>query len=463
MFVCYDNDNDALIPERWANESVALLEEHQVMARLVNRSFENEIKDFGDVVNTRKAQIRKGRRRTDTDEYTAADASSTNIRVPLDQWFYDSYVIKDGEASKSFKDLVKFYMLPAMQNIARQVDRAILGFAAHKSIKTPTTRSGRLGNLTGSTGLDFVTNADMLMNQQNALQNGRNLIVSAASKAGMLKVPEFTRADALGPGADALRTAQLGTILGFTTYMSQNTPYVDVSGAEVATGTVTNALAAGGSGSQTVSISGYEVQVGEYFTVAGNDQPTYATAVTASTNTTAVTANEANKFATSGGAVITVYKSCDVANDYAVGHSKEIRVDGHAANKGPVTGQLISFGTSSRHTYVIIEHTVINSTTTDILLDRPLEVLVANNDLAFPGPAGSMNPAFHSDAFALVTRPLAVPPQGLGAAGAVATYNDVSMRVLLQYDSKAGGTRVNFDVLAGLAVLDLNLASLMLG
>ena len=52
----------------------------------------------------RSVRIDRGRR--------LADASATNVRVPLDQWLYNSFVIKDGERSKSFKDLVAVYLLP---------------------------------------------------------------------------------------------------------------------------------------------------------------------------------------------------------------------------------------------------------------------------------------------------------------------------------------------------------------
>ena len=40
--VCYDNDNDAFIPEMWANESLVILEESMVMCNLVHRDFENQ-------------------------------------------------------------------------------------------------------------------------------------------------------------------------------------------------------------------------------------------------------------------------------------------------------------------------------------------------------------------------------------------------------------------------------------
>ena len=62
---CYDNNLDAFIPELWAQEGLAILEENMVMANLVHRDFENEIAKFGDVVNTRRPGEFKIRRKTD--------------------------------------------------------------------------------------------------------------------------------------------------------------------------------------------------------------------------------------------------------------------------------------------------------------------------------------------------------------------------------------------------------------
>ena len=53
---CFANDNEAFIPERWAQEGLALLQENMVMANLVHRDFESEVREFGDVVNTRPAR-----------------------------------------------------------------------------------------------------------------------------------------------------------------------------------------------------------------------------------------------------------------------------------------------------------------------------------------------------------------------------------------------------------------------
>jgi len=90
-------------------------------------------------------------------------------------------------------------------------------------------------------------------------------------------------------------------------------------------------------------------------------------------------------------------------------------------------------------------------------------VALTDNQVAFPGPAGSMNLAFCRNAMALVTRSLALPPSAFGVAAATASYNGVGMRVVMQYDSLVGGTRVNLDILAGTAVLDVNQACVILG
>src|SRR5579864_6761121 len=135
--VCYANDNSAFIPSIWSQMGLAILEENMVMAGLVHRDFENDVKEFGDTVKTRRPGTFGIRRKTDATTLTQQDANATNVDVKLDQWFYTSFVIKDGERSKSFQDLVTVYLLPGMQTIARAVDRAVLG-RIHAYLGGPT-------------------------------------------------------------------------------------------------------------------------------------------------------------------------------------------------------------------------------------------------------------------------------------------------------------------------------------
>lgn len=124
------NDNDAFIPEVWAHEGLVILEENMIAANLVHRGFQNEIAKFGDAVNPRRPGTFRIKRKVDGTTLTQQDAYATSVRVPRDQGFYTLFAVNDGEGSKSFQELVDVYLLPAMQTIARGVDRAALIEAA---------------------------------------------------------------------------------------------------------------------------------------------------------------------------------------------------------------------------------------------------------------------------------------------------------------------------------------------
>lgn len=465
----YVNDNDALVPELWARESVAVLFENMVMARLIHRDFEDAVAEFGDVVNTRKPADRVARRKTDTDSITYNDAILNNIQVPLNMHVYEAFTIKDGERSKAAQDLVEIHLVPSMKAVANVIDRSIAGRMAHAFLGGITDRAGRLLNLTSSTAKDDILEVSEILHNQLAPVDGRRLVVSPNSQTAVLATDLFVSAEKRGDDGTALESARMGQIYGFESYMSQNINYVrDNSSTRDTVASVTSAaIAAGATGSLTaVDFTSYVVTQGEFVVLAGNDQPTWATSVTSSMgDTTAVTLNEALKFAVSSGAALTAYSPMAADGTYAAGYSKAIVIDGHAADKNLIKGQLLAFGATAgtRHTYTVVEVISTTSTSTTVLLDRPLDNAVANNDDAFPGPAGAMNLAFTRNAMAMVSRPLALPSPGEGARAFVANFNGLAVRATMQYDIDTQGTKVVLDSLYGLAPLDTNLGTVLLG
>ena len=262
------------------------------------------------------------------------DATATNVKVPLDQWFYTSFTIKDGEASKSFQDLVDIYLRPGMMTIARSVDRAVLG-RVHGFLGTPgASASAGWATSRRATARTTCWRPARQLNVNKAPLEGRNLVLAPVSETALLKNELFIAAQMRGDFGTALESATLGRILGFDTYMDQNVNSVSVQNCDVdATGTVTNALAAGSGGSQAVTLADYAVNVGEFAVVAGNDQPTYITAATTGTGaTTAITLNEANKYATAAGAAADGLQGVQrAAATYAAGWVEGIVVTGWAA------------------------------------------------------------------------------------------------------------------------------------
>ena len=147
---CYENNLDAYIPELWAQEGLAILEENMVMANLVHRDFENEIAKFGDVVNTRKPGEFKIRRKTDGTTLTQQDATATNVPVPLDQWFYSS--LRDPRRGRQqVLPGVEGNLPPAGDADHRPWRRSRLARSGPRLPRQPGEPRGQLGGLSPAT------------------------------------------------------------------------------------------------------------------------------------------------------------------------------------------------------------------------------------------------------------------------------------------------------------------------
>ena len=440
------------------------------MSNLVHRDFSPLVASYGDVVNTRRPGEFGMRRKAQSDSVESQDATSTNVQVPLNQHVYVNFTVKDEEASLSFKELVDYYMQPAALEMARSVDKILLG-QVHQYLDN---KAGKLGGLSSSTAKDYVLDAREIMNENKAYPNGRNLIVSSQAETEMLKTELFISADKRGDMGSALEDARLGRILGFDVFLDQHTNYAALGSLDTNTLNHTAGASAGDTGNKSAT-SDTEVTNGEFVWFTGDQQPQVISAHTGSGSTTGITLVDAYKYAVSANAVGYAFNACAVdlaghtsANSsitaYAAKYDKKIRIDGCTANKKPVVGQLIAFGTgNSRHTYTIIQVESVNTTCEYIWLDRPLDTALSNDDSAFPGPHGSMCLGFHRDALALVNRPLAVPANSLGVQAAVGMYNDLAMRVAMQYNISSQGTQVTLDMLCGVKTLDEDLGVVMLG
>lgn len=448
----YANSVDPLIPELWAAESIRILEEEMVMGNLVHRDFSDMIAKYGDTVNTQKPSEFSSMRKTNADNVTTQDVTETNVAVVLNQWPHVSFVIKDGEMSMSFKDLVARYLQPAVAANARLLDRALLGHAVQFLANT----TGALAGGSSSTLRGYIVDTDKKLNQQKAYQEGRNLVLCPGTRANALKTDLFVKVNESG-GGSALRRAHLGNLFGFELFHDLNTP-----SSTTATSSATTTTASSAAGASTVAITA-AVGVGTYVCIAGDMTPLRST-----TNTTTLTPTRAIREATTSGAAVTKWAvgAVDLAAGYAAGYAGLIHVDGTGS---PHVGQIVSFvdgsataGTVRSGEYVIVYANNTAGSDYDIMLDRPLDTALADDDVVGYGPLGDYNFAFHKNALALVNRPLALPLPGTGARAAVLSYNGLSQRVVITYDGLAQGTRVTVDSLFGIKKLDTDLGCVML-
>lgn len=458
------NDNDALIPEIWSREALLTLMSNTIMVQLVHRDFSNLVASEGDVVNTSRPADFSGLRKTDADDVTDQDAQSPNIAVPLDQHFHVSYVIKDGELSKALPDLLTRYMEPAARELAEKVDQVLVGQVARLT-------ANQVGQPDGATELNvdqYILDADQKLNDNRAPKFGRYLVMSSRFNRNALAADIVVSTEKRGDEGTALREASVGRIYGFDTFMDQNVANVDIESADIAddVAAVTDGAHLKGETVIPTTLTTTEVVLagGEYCVVDGSERTHRLASAADAAGDADITLENGLTADVASGASVWLFKAVDTNGTKAAGYAKEVSVDGFDANKGPQVGQCISWGVGgATHSYTVIAVTVTSSTEYALLLDRPLDATITDADLAYPGPAGSRQLAFTRDSIALVSRPLAVVPSSSGARSAVASFDGLSMRVTSQYDSKAQGHRVTFDLLCGVAILDERLACVVNG
>ncbi len=456
-FSVYANDNDAFIPEMWAQESLMILEANMVAAALVHRDFENEIANFGDVVNTRRPAAFTSTRKVDGDAIVNQDAQATNVPVKLDQHWYTSFMIYDGEASKSFKDLVATYLVPAVSAIAQGIDQQVVT-QCYRFIPA----GGVVGKLGTAIGKSTIIDAREVLNTNKVPLGDRRFIIGSSMEGDLLSVGEFTKVNEAGDAGSALREGNIGRKFGFDFFMDQNAPSV-AAGSTTVSGAV-NLSAGYAAGSTAIAVDGLSAAItaGSWCTIAGDMTPQKITGSTGGATPTAIAISPGLKSAVADNAVVTIYTpgAVNLSAGYAAGYSKPLTVNGFTV--APKSGQLVSIaGAAVDANYI---HAALNTpTTTSLLLDRSLYATTAHTTALGLGPAGDYGFAFHKNAISLVTRPLAAPARGTGAMSYVANYNGLAVRVTISYNSTYQGHQVTVDILGGIALLDANMGVLVCG
>lgn len=449
----FDNSLDALYPELWAMESMAILEENIVAPNLVHRDFEPVVSKFGDTVNTRKPSSFIAKRKGVSDNVVLQDAVSTNIPVVLNQLPHVSFIIRDGEEAWSFKDLVVEYLQPAILAMAQMFDQMVLG----QYSQFINNQVGAINSISSSNAKGRMLDLRNKLNVNKAYVDGRNLIWTPTSETAALNTDIFLQANTSGDGGEAMRNANLGHKLGFANYSCQNMASV---GATTGVSGAINNASGYAKGTTSITVDGFvgAIAKANHFVVVDGQVHRIVSASETTGNTTGIVLKYGLTADVADNAVVTTITKGTVGADYAAGYSKELTVTGPAI--ALQAGQMVSFGDSATGPVYTIVRT---DSSTSILLDRPLEAAVANGANMWPGPRGEYNFAFHRNAIALVVRPLSAPMPGTGARSAVVNNRGLSLRVTITYDGNKQGHLVTVDSLCGIKVLDNSLGAVLLG
>ena len=356
--------NTFLTPSVIAKEALANLYANTVFARLVHRDYEPEFASkVGETVTIRKPAV-----------FAAAEFSTqispqsiteTSTSVTLDKHLDVSAEVTSKQLTLSIQDFSAQVIQPAMQALAQKIDQLLAGRFVDIA---------NFQDVSSTPALADISALDMILNKAKVPAFDRRLVLGPVTKNAYITVAGMVDASAAG-SAEALRSANMGRVFGFDTYMDQNISAFTkgtLGTAKVKTGV--DAAATTGTFYNS-SLTG-TVKVGDLFTIA-NDSTQYVVtkAASAGSNEVAVEFYPAAAVAWAGDAAVTVHASS------------------------------------------------------------------TENNLAF-----------HKSAFALVSRPLALPMGSKNAA--IANYEGFGIRVVYDYDITYKKDIMSFDILVGTKTLD---------
>jgi len=216
----------AAIPELWSKEVQAARDPELLFAELFDRHFEKQLA-FGDTLHVTPI----GSLTVQTKVDTAAAAvlfeteTPTNIDIIVNTWQYAAIAIQTVEKKQSQLDLMGIYGPRMGVALAMAIDQVLAGLV--------DDFSNTLGVLGAETSYDDYIRADQYLNDANAPQDGRAIVVSPAGKTGLMKLDQFINADYSKVNAGAspnLKARNLGTWLGYPVYMSSDVEGTNAAG-----------------------------------------------------------------------------------------------------------------------------------------------------------------------------------------------------------------------------------------
>lgn len=212
------------IPEIWSKKLLKIFDKSAVMANLVNRDFEGEITNAGDVVHVRTfGDVTVNNY---TRDMTISFQSLTDPMVDLliDQQKYFAFKVDDLDKAQANVNILEGYAGRAAIAIRDVVDSRLIGHYTDVDSGNVIGTDEAPITLTSSNIYGYITQLAEKLDDSNAPQEGRNLVITPKFKTMLLQSTEFTRATSLGD--NVVQNGYIGNVAGFGVHVTTNNPAV---------------------------------------------------------------------------------------------------------------------------------------------------------------------------------------------------------------------------------------------
>lgn len=200
-------EGDVFIPEIWSKDLLIAREAMLVLSRLVDR-YDEDAADGGDVIHIDQISNLVANAKAANTSVTLQAPTETGVDLNLNRHFEASILIEDriAKQAKRAYSLLQKYAERAGYAVAKTQDSDLAGLY---SSLTQSVGSGSV-NLTD----ENLLRANQYLDDAEAPENDRHLVIKPAGKADLLAIDKFTLYHNVGD-ANAIRKAAIGDLYGF--------------------------------------------------------------------------------------------------------------------------------------------------------------------------------------------------------------------------------------------------------
>jgi len=208
-------DLSALYPEVWAQTALDTLHENIVLPKLVTRDYDTNPARQGDKIHIFVPDTPTVSSNT-ADSTSYSDQSVTEKTVTIDQWKYVKYYLSDKDVALALYNpdqFARLFIVPAARELAATIDKALLQL--YKDVYYSV----------GTAGDPPDSRADVIAILEKAanytIPKPYHLVMGPTAYYDMLEIADFLQVSLRGRSGP-MDSGELGALLGFTPWMSQN-------------------------------------------------------------------------------------------------------------------------------------------------------------------------------------------------------------------------------------------------
>lgn len=205
------------IPELWEQQLLTNFRKNLVFGNVINRDYEGTIRNAGDTVHITSPSAISVNPYSGSVNYEVP--TSTSQALLIDQKRYWAFQLEDVDQAQANVNTMQAYMAEAAYALADDVDKHLASlYASAGSTESTASKINKTSSPDSMYGI--AVKAGQKLDEKNVPRSGRWMVVSPAGYAAMLRDAAFVHATAV---ADQLiRTGEVGSISGFTVYVSNN-------------------------------------------------------------------------------------------------------------------------------------------------------------------------------------------------------------------------------------------------